>query len=260
MTSVSPALVQKALRLLFSTESPLVTLDRIQDLDSTILRAAYRHRAMHFHPDRASALGVDSSQLEELFKRLLGAYRMLDGVVSRDIAIDYPKSEWVQPHPTRSSSPRHRTQSPQSRRPYAKSHAPAGKGYHRGPMPKKPLRFAQFLYYAGLIDWKTMIDAITWQMNVRPKIGEIGRAYQFFNYSEITDVIREREIGELFGNVALRMGKVTRLQLQAMIGKQKNLNLPIGRYFLEEELFNRPELETLLRKNRVFNAAAHPVR
>ena len=48
--------------------------------------------------------------------------------------------------------------------------------FHLSPIPDRPLRFGQFLYYAGLIDWHTMIDAITWQLNVRPKIGEIGRA------------------------------------------------------------------------------------
>jgi hypothetical protein len=241
MTQVSPKLAQGALKLVFGADSSLTSTDLIDRIDPLTLRAAFRNRAMQVHPDRADSLGVDASRLEEAFKRLHGAYRLLTRIVEKDITIETPD----RPAPSNRRSAGHTA--------HGKSYAPADKGYYRGPMPSRPLRFAQYLYYAGLIDWQTMIDAITWQMHVRPKIGEIGRAYRFFDHGEIIEIIREREAGELFGNVALRLGKVSRFQLLAMVGKQKNLNLPIGKYFLEEELFNRPEIESLLLRNQHHN-------
>lgn len=246
MTRVKPELAQKALTLIFGTEASLPDPGRIKDLDESVFRAAYRKQALRFHPDRADTLGVDPAKLEELFKRLHGAYRLVNRIVSGDVEVDVPADTRIitPEEPVRTHAPQHR------------AYAPADKGVYQGPMPGKPLRFAQFLYYSGLIDWQTMIDAITWQMHVRPKIGEIGRAYRFFDHGGIGEIIREREIGELFGNVALRLGKVNRLQLHAMVGKQRNLNLPIGRFFLEEEMFSRTELETLLKENRNHNIFA----
>jgi hypothetical protein len=275
MILVSPELVEKAVNLVFSAEPSVTQIRSISDLSEGTLRTAFRKGSMQFHPDRAGVLGLEAGELEERFKRFLGAYRLLNRLASREIDIAIQRTNADENRSTPHSTPRR----PASRQPASRqrpagtwgdingngrhsqrrSHAPRGKGIYRGVLPKRPLRFAQFLYYAGVIDWQMMIDAITWQMHVRPKIGEIGRAYHFFDYHGVGDIIRAREVGELFGSTALRIGRVNRFQLNAMVGKQLKHNLPIGRYFLEKGLLGQVELSTLLERNRRHNSAVRTV-
>ena len=273
MILVSPELVEKAVNLVFSAEQSATQIRSISDLNVGTLRTAFRKGSMQFHPDRAGALGLEAVELEERFKRFLGAYRLLNGLASREIAIAVQRTYADGKRSTPYTSPRQpeRQQPAARQRPAGtwgdiygrhsqrRSHAPKEKGIYRGVMPKRPLRFAQYLYYAGVIDWQMMIDAITWQMHVRPKIGEIGRAYHFFDYHGVGDIIKAREVGELFGSTALRIGRVNRFQLNAMVGKQLKHNLPIGRYFLEKGLLGQVELSTLLERNRRHNYAVRTV-
>jgi hypothetical protein len=121
-------------------------------------------------------------------------------------------------------------------------------------VPNSELRFAQFLYYNRVIDWKTMIEAVTWQYRVRPKVGEIGRSYNFIDFKGVSDVLRRSPRGELFGNTALRLGVLDIRQLRVMLGKQHQLNYPIGRYFIEQEILSAPEVEHLIAINKRHNA------
>ncbi len=232
IVTVTPEIVEKALKLVFGSKSNYADLGMMKSLDQRILKSAFREKVMHFHPDRAGVLGLDEGVLDELFKRLHGAYRLLNSIV-----VD--KSVLV--HGTvRRPAPR-------------RAHTAPSRTFYRGRTPETKLKFAQFLYYNGVIDWQSMIDAVTWQLNVRPKIGEIGRAYKFFDHSGVISVIREKKRAEFFGGAALRMGMVSRFQLNAMIGKQKSLNYPIGRYFLEKGVFSSRDLETLLDRSRRHN-------
>ena len=233
--TVTPQTVEKALHLVFGSESGLADLQMVKSLDEGILKSAFREKAMHFHPDRAGVLGLDENMLNELFKRLHGAYRLLNRVVVDESVLLSTAVE----------NPENRTETPRKPAP--------DRMYYRGRTPDTKLKFAQFLYYSGVIDWQSMIDSVTWQLNVRPKIGEIGRAYRFFDHSGVISVIREKDRSEFFGGAALRMGMVSRFQLNAMIGKQKSLNYPIGRYFLENGVLSGNDIDTLLQKCRQHN-------
>ena len=230
--TVAPETVERALELVFGAKSSYANLSAFKSLDERALRSAYHQKAMHFHPDRAEVLGLDEKALGELFKRLHGAYGLLNRVkVDNSLLV-------------RTSFHR-----PTTRPTETETHG----RFYRGGMPKTRLRFAQFLYYSGLIDWQSMINALTWQRTVRPKVGDIGRAYKYFDHSEVLTVIRETERSELFGIAALRLGIVNRHQLNVMIGKQLSLNCPIGRYFLEEGMFSQSDVDTLLARNRRHN-------
>ncbi|MBU8913574.1 MAG: J domain-containing protein [Spirochaetales bacterium] len=230
--TVSPETVEKALELVFGAQSDYASLNAFKSLDEKVLRSAYRRKAMHFHPDRAEVLGLDARALGELFKRLHGAYGLLNRVkVDKSLRV----STAVHRSATRPAD----TET-------------CGR-FYRGGMPTTRLRFVQFLYYSGLIDWQTMISALTWQRTVRPKVGDIGRAYKYFGHSEVLTVIRGTERSELFGIAALRLGIVNRHQLNVMIGKQLSLNYPIGRYFLEEGIFSQSDVDALLARNRRHN-------
>ncbi len=231
--TVTPESFERALAVVFGTKSDYANLDAFESLDERELRSAYRRKAMHFHPDRAEVLGLDERALGELFKRLHGAY----GLLSR-VKIDSSLRASISLH-----------------RPVTwPADTGDGRRFYRGRMPETKLRFAQFLYYNGLVDWRSIIDALTWQRRVRPKVGDIGRAYEFLDHSGIISIIMETKIAELFGDVALRLGMVSRHQLDVMIGKQRSLNYPIGRYFLEKGIFSTYDVDTLIRKNRQHNS------
>ena len=254
--TVTPQIVEKALHLVFGSASRFADLQMVSSLDERTLKSAFREKAMHFHPDRAEVLGLDESKLSELFKRLHGAYRLLNHVVADDSVIQSATVRRSEKQTGPQTGPGPAGPGPdrqQGRRSDTRSKTAPNRMYYHGRTPEMPLKFAQFLYYNGVIDWQSMIDAVTWQLNVRPKIGEIGRAYRFFDHSGVISVIREKDRSEFFGGAALRLGMVNRFQLNAMIGKQKSLNYPIGRYFLENGILSNCDLDTLLQKCRQHN-------
>jgi len=104
-----------------------------------------------------------------------------------------------------------------------------------------------------VIDWKTMIDAVTWQYRVRPKVGEIGRSYRFLDFMSVNSVLKSSPRGELFGATALKLGVLDPRQLRVMLGKQHQLNYPIGRFFTDHEILSKDEVERLLLLNKRHN-------
>jgi hypothetical protein len=103
------------------------------------LRRAFRRRALELHPDRAEALGRDPRDLAEEFQALRRAFELLRG-----------QAPVLAPAPT-----------PRSARPARAAE----------PMPPRPLRFAEYLYYAGRISWADLAEAIAWQRRAGRRIG-----------------------------------------------------------------------------------------
>ena len=224
---------------------------------------------MELHPDRAGALGVSTQDLERSFKRLHGAYRLLGRLVEDEGLRDRVLSS-VAGRPAENTlwTPGREEPGPWQGRSAAAhgsrfqadaetdSQPEAGRRYYHGRVPQGRLRFAQFLYYHQVIDWQTMIDAVTWQYRVRPRLGEIGRSYKFLDFDAVSRVLRNSPRGELFGNTAMRLGLLDRRQLYVVLGKQHQLNFPIGRYFLESGILSRPEIDHLLVQNKRHNIKA----
>jgi curved DNA-binding protein CbpA len=118
--------------------------------------------------------------------------------------------------------------------------------YHRGDVPPYQLRFAQYLYYTRKIDWDTLIRSLSWQYRLRPKIGDLGTKLGFMGYEEINHVLRLKKSDELFGQTAVHLGVLKPYDLTVLIGRQRLLNLPIGRFFVEQGYLSETELEIAL--------------
>ncbi|MFW6288652.1 MAG: hypothetical protein ACOC2Q_02625 [Spirochaetota bacterium] len=276
--TITPRITTNALRIVFGDESPYASgVATLATLTQRELAIRFRARAMELHPDRAGTIGESSEVLEHAFKRLHGAYRVLSRLLEdeslRNHVLDAARRQpgataggglWTpgmrssarEPAERRQAEPR-RSDRKQADRPSDSS----GVGrYFGGRIPTGELRFAQFLYYNRVIDWKTMIDAVTWQYRVRPKVGEIGRSYHFLDFDSVTRVLRSSPRGELFGDTAMKLGLLDRRQLSVVLGKQHQLNYPIGRYFLENDILSRPEIDHLLAQNRRHNMKARSTR
>jgi hypothetical protein len=264
--TITPRIAQNALRILYAgSGSQIPDVSLLAVLDQRELAARFRARALQLHPDRAQALGVSPVELDAQFKRLHGAYRVLGRLVEdprlRESVLSAARQSAPVPSESGLWTPRPAggpSGSPFFIDPADLPQADLGeeersRRFFSGRVPASELRFAQFLYYHRVIDWKTMIDAVTWQYRVRPKVGEIGRSYQFLDFKSVNTVLKESPRGELFGRTALKLGILDPRQLRVMLGKQHQLNYPIGRFFTEHGILNKAEVEKLLGLNKRHN-------
>ncbi len=109
----------------------------------------------------------------------------------------------------------------------------AARVFHSGSVPRTKLRFAQFLYYSKRIDWETLIKSLSWQFRSRPKLGEIGIGLGYLARTDIAFVLANRKTCEPFGAAMVRFGLVDPYRLSVMLGRQRLMGLPIGRYFVD---------------------------
>lgn len=175
------------------------------------LKRAYHERVMQSHPDRAETLGLARDILEGEFKRVNQSYQtLLEFLKSREKVLQ-----------TRKINPRQaETRANQS-------------FFYRGKIPQRKLRFGEYLYYSGLVDWNTFIHALVWQMQNRPRFGEIALQLGYLKRDDLNEIIRAKSVRERFGDAALRLGHITDHQRFVVLGRQRVFGKPVGRYFSE---------------------------
>jgi hypothetical protein len=214
--------VQQAMDLLFGGERPAEAGGPGWRDE---LREAFRRRALETHPDRAATLGRSPASLSEDFQRLLQAFQLL------------------------SRTP------PEAARPVASPRAPE-RGPRRpqdhlnqGAMPRRPMQFAEYLYYSGRVSWRNMVEAVAWQRRQRPAIGRIAVEWGHLSDDEVREILesrrREGTAHEPFGEYARRKGYLSASQLLALLGRQRRLQRRIGQYFVEAGLLADRELRSV---------------
>jgi len=215
------------------------------------LKDTYRRRVMETHPDRARALGRGEVELAREFRAVADAYRILSSFRAGPL-----------PHSTAGTSPaappRASRRQPRRTRP---SHAPAPPraspsagprvraSVRREELPRRRLRFAEFLYYSGRVRWSELVDAIAWQRAQRPAIGRIAVEFGFLAPDDVGVILeRRREAGANaipFGEWAVRLGYLTSFQLLAALGQQLRLQRPIGQFFVARGILLAEEIDTV---------------
>ncbi|MHB1014448.1 MAG: molecular chaperone DnaJ, partial [Desulfurivibrionaceae bacterium] len=111
-----------------------------------------------------------------------------------------------------------------------------------------------FLYYSGLINWRTIIQALIWQRTERPRLGEIGQRFGLLNEADVVHILRNRPILQPFGQTAMDLGLLSQPQLQMLVAHQKRLQKKFGEFFLEKQILEPSELRTLLQQYQEHNA------
>lgn len=190
----------------------------LQYLQPTGLKSAFKRRALETHPDRARAIGKIEVVLNEEFKNVKKAYDILSSFVENGKTATIRTENWG---------------APKSRRPPKPGHTPHADHIFRGTIPNRKLLFGQFLYYSGIISWNKLIEAIIWQRKQRPKIGELALQWRLLSTKDIIKILMCKRFDEKFAECAMRMGFLTNFQKFALIAKQKRIQEPIGRFFLE---------------------------
>jgi hypothetical protein len=228
------------------------------------LKATYRRRSFETHPDRARSLGRSETDLSREFQAVADAYRVLSQMRAGPLLPSRTGEDPPRPHRPRAprdraahraassggaSGPRHtpRPRPPPEPEAAHRAHAPSPSQRGDGPrvrasvrpedLPRRRLRFAEYLYYAGHVPWTVFVEAITWQRAQRPPLGRIAVDFGFLRQEHVAEILEHRRRdaaqGTPFGEYALGRGYVTSFQLLAMLGQQLRMQRPIGEYFVE---------------------------
>lgn len=229
------------------------------------LKATYRRRAMETHPDRARSLGRPERELAREFEAVADAYRLLSFVgvaplprVARGPAA--PRQPRAQ-RPRAAERVRVRTPEPPPPRPAPQARAGAPRvrvGVRPQDLPRRRLRFAEYLYYSGRVDWNELVEAIAWQRAQRPAVGRIAVEFGFLDQVDVAVILERRRnaasSGIPFGEWAVREGFLTQFQLLAVLGQQLRLQRPIGQFFVERGILEPDDIEAVRRRILRHNA------
>ncbi len=189
-------------------------------VDRDLLKSAFRRRAHQLHPDKARAVGLSEQALAERFHELKLAY---------DYILSLLDSKAGGAAPSRSGA--------------------------QGKVPARRLRFAQYLYFTGIIDWRTLLAAMRWQHRTRPRLGEIAREMSFLSAEGVTEILRLKASQERFGDAALRLRRLDHVRLFAMLCRQRRFDRPIGRFFVDHGLLTPAALARHLDRHWAHNLA-----
>jgi len=257
---------------------PELTISRefLDYLQLSGIKSAYRKRAMETHPDRAALENARvQRQRHDLFHSVQEAYENLITFLDakeKGYCLPPPACQ-ARPkaQPPRPAPPKPRR--PQQARPHQakarpRQQAKAGFGttsrqpsmfwdtesLYQGPMPNRRLLLGHFLYYSGLINWRTIIQALIWQRTERPRLGEIGQRFGLLNETDVVRILRNRPTLQPFGQTAMDMGLLSQPQLKMLVAHQKRLQKKFGEFFLEKRLLEPTELRALLQQYQEHNA------
>jgi len=223
------------------------------------LRAAWHRRVLETHPDRAAVLGKSEAQLQREFRAVTEAFGLLESFATGSMAAPPPRAGPPVSAPPRAArgapAPRGSTPRPPPpprtpRPPPPRAPPPPTAPVVEAPGPRLPrrrLRFAEFLYYSGRVSWQAYVAAVAWQRGQRPAIGRLAIDLGLLGQREVADLLerrrREGAQAEQLGEYAVRRGFLTRAQLLGLVGRQNRGQRRIGQYFLERALLTPEELE-----------------
>lgn len=231
------------------------------------VKSAFRKRAMETHPDRQVAenrLPYQNSAAH--FHSVYEAYTHLMGFLEeKETKRKFSgKPQTMATGSANHSSPVHdrpRSYPWQKIKPIDLARAQHRDGrftntekYYNGPLPGRPLLFGHFLYYSGLINWRTITKILTWQRIGRPRIGELGRRSGIFDQQDIATILHSKQPGSPFGATAVRLGMLSEYQLKVLIFNQQRLQKRFGTILLENNLIEAHELRELLNRFDHHNA------
>ena len=246
MPQVTEAEVFRACRTLFGPELQF-NREFLAYLQPAGARSAYRKKAKVIHPDRfAVAAAAVQARQHRLFQDLNQAHQTIQ---------DYLKQQktFSSGHVSRQrgyTQPQRRQQEPETpKRPQP------------GPLPPRPLQFGLFLYYLGIVPFKVLVEALTWQRRQRPVFGEIARRWGWLSDEDIRRIINYRGGLLKFGERAERLGLLSSLQVRTLLYHQRTRQKQIGDYFVQQGLFDETTLHRLLAQlaehNRTYRRGSH---
>ena len=253
-----------------------VSIEFLEYLQPIGIKTAYRKRALETHPDRAKALGSFARDLNTKFIDVQQAYEKLllfveannGGTVSASSFNDFQtrqepsyqsseKSSYTSSYQNTWQHKGRQKKSPHDTKYTSKKHKSHPDHFYTGSFPDGSLMIGQFLYYSGLISWRTLIEAICWQRRQRPQIGQIAIAWGLISSRDVIRILTVRTLSEKFGECALRAGYISNFELLALVGKQRKLQRPLGEYFITSGILSATDIMNMANKQQLHNLTAY---
>ncbi|MBU0483009.1 MAG: molecular chaperone DnaJ [Proteobacteria bacterium] len=282
----------KACQILFGGELD-VSREFLEYLQPSGIKSAYRQKARETHPDLALLKGgLIERRRADMFQAVQQAYENLTQyLVARENGFRLSSSGQIivnnsryaqagsSPAAQANSSFRNNggyprstsssTRNGESSRYKRNNETPSGDGrngrfsakqdyftgvLYQGPMPHRKLLFGHFMYYSGLIDWRTIVKALVWQRSQRPRLGEIGCRLGWLTEEDVLVILRNRGFLELFGQSAINHKLLNKKQLSVLVEQQKILQKKFGEFFVANNIFTPRQLQDVLNKYNLHNS------
>lgn len=142
--------------------------------------------------------------------------------------------------------------------------SPHSDHYNTRPLPSGALLFGQYLYYTGVVTWRQLIDALVWQRQHRPLIGQIARSWGMLTETQVQEILAaRRSSGRLdarFAEYALEMGFLSNYDKMALCGRLRSMQRPLGQYFVTQGIFTDQDMRRHLMDNWRHNWRAQNAR
>jgi len=256
----------KLLAACFILYGPLFhfSFDKLQSLSLKDLKSIFHSKAKLFHPDRAKISGKSEEYLQNRFKELNNACSLLNEYIktrsSKNFS-DFRKVYNAQRNENNYSNKKDseffysfkNSREDSDNNNQADIDSDKNDFYFTGKTPQRILRLGEFLYYSKRISWKTLIKALIYQYQRRPKLGELCLNLGFINNHEIFYIIKNLNRSEKFGECAVRLNCLSNYQLLVGLGMQKKYNYPIGKFFTDKSIFSDINLNQLVVKQHEHN-------
>jgi len=213
-------------------------------------KTAYRKKAMEVHPDFYALASPNVQKRQSLlFQKILRAYEIVDVFIKiREKGLWRPSSHVQTPHT------RHQ-QHCQNEKAYKPSDdSSVSDDFCRRPLPDRVLELGRYLYYSGRISYKALIHALVWQRKQRPLIGQIAMRWGWLNAGAIDQITTLTKHPGRFGERAVEAGLLTSFQVNSLIYYQRTRQERLGRYFVQNNILDRVELEGVLQELHKHNA------
>ena len=114
-------------------------------------------------------------------------------------------------------------------------------------MPTIPLRIGLYLYYTGKIPYEALVQALVWQQSMRPQIGALAQKAKLLTAAEVERILDSKTVCGQFGERAVKLGFLAESQVAQLLRLQRNLQKPLGIYFVQKKLLTTYELSTAAR-------------
>jgi len=223
-----------ACRVLFGHDIDL-SVDFLHYLHHDGVKAAFRRKAKETHPDLLAHVSPHNADVE-CFHRASEAYELLGSFI-RNRGLRLQSGNNFVNASRKDGKP-----------PESASHT-----YHHGSLPPRPLPFGRYLYYRGIIPFRGLVDALTWQRG-RATIGSIAREWGWLSRSDVEAILSVRSRGR-FGENAVRCGLLNPFQVKLLLINQKSRMRRIGQYFVVHNMIGRQRMEQLARDHQMHNRA-----
>lgn len=202
------------------------------------VKAAFRTRAKQTHPDLLLSANAAGTVAEDFIKTR-DAYELLTEYFSLR---EQRKACGGGLHPSASNHPGG----------WQRRQPSQGEMVYTGNVPARRHLLGRYLYYRGIITYRTLLDAVTWQRTTNLPMGSVACDWGWLSSSDISRILTMRP-STRFGESAIRLGLLNPLQVGTLLMHQQTSRRKIGQYFVQQQFLEPAELHDLLREFRHHN-------